>query len=67
MNNELRNLMHDLRGKLDQINTCFACIAFDIKDNKLPKDDDFIDLKKSHSGFENDFNKLASHFKKNIK
>ena len=47
MNKEIQNIIHDLRGELDQVNICFNCIVFDFKEDKKPSSDDIADAKKS--------------------
>jgi hypothetical protein len=58
MNQEMRNLLHDLRGQLDQVNTCFSCIVFDLKDKKEPSNTDMEDLEKSLDSFRDHFEKF---------
>lgn len=63
MNTQVKNLIHDLRGKLDQINTCFSCIVFDLREMQKPNEADISDLKKSLDSF----NAYFEVFTKNLK
>lgn len=60
MNKESRNLIHDLKGELDQISTCFNCIVFDLKEGQEPALDDVADVKKSLQRFTVFFEELTT-------
>jgi hypothetical protein len=61
---EKRNLIHDLKAELDQVNTCFNCIVYDLKDDQKPSPDDISDLKKSMLKFGMFFEELTRDFNK---
>ncbi len=61
---EKRNIIHDLKAELDQVNTCFNCIVFDIKDGQKPSFDDISDVKKSLLKFGTFFEEMTKEFNK---
>lgn len=61
---EHRNQIHDLRAELDQINTCFSCIVFDLKDGQKPAVDDIGDVKKSIERFSVLFEQLTKDYQR---
>lgn len=61
MNAEVKDLIHDLRGKLEQVNTYFQCIIFDLKEEKLPSELDVVDLRKSLDLFNKHFDSLIKN------
>jgi hypothetical protein len=46
-----KNLIHDMRGSLALINSCFECIVVDLKDNVQPSKDDMADLEQGIDRF----------------
>lgn len=64
MTKEKRSLIHDLKGELDQINTCFNCIVFDMKEGQRPSADDILDVKKSLLKFGTFFEEMTKEFNK---
>lgn len=62
MNKKMQNIIHDLKGELDQVNTCFNCIVFDFKDGKNPSPDDIADAKRSIQRFNAFFEELTKGY-----
>ncbi|MDH4468499.1 MAG: hypothetical protein QE271_10595 [Bacteriovoracaceae bacterium] len=47
MDNTTKNLIHDLRGRLELINLSFSSIVFDLKEGSIPDVEEFVVLKKA--------------------
>jgi len=61
MNIETKHALHDLRSLIDQINTLYTCIVFDLKDKATYHDDDFNHLKKVIAEFDKNLNRIKEN------
>lgn len=47
MNQNIKNILHDMKSFRDEINCCYTCVAEDYRRGDKPQEDDINDLKKA--------------------
>lgn len=62
MNQNIKNLFHDLNKRRDQMNTCYECILHDYRQGERPLDEDLKELQEFSEVFLNLAKKLSNEF-----
>lgn len=44
MKQNIKDILHDLNKRRDQINCCYECIVHDLRENEKPQEDDIKEL-----------------------
>jgi len=66
MNQNIKNLFHDLNKRRDQMNTCYECILHDYRQGERPLDEDLKELQEFSEVFLNLAKKLSNEFSQGV-